>query len=221
MDLRHKTVLELGCGATGRDADEFLRRGAHYIGIDISTRAVKALESRVRTAYPHYRVSQATAIRPAHLVARKHPQAFLISGDLVRELERCRTIAAGGIFVVHAHSSLHYFPPVLLRRILRNIAAVSRYLSVGFKTPSDRTFVLGEKLLHFAHAAVYENEIHRQVRFFYSRREVERLLTTAGFETLLVEECSERFDARQRGRNQFSPFINAVARSLTFSRSCV
>ncbi len=194
LPIQDYTVVEIGPGATGRDAELFLEHGASYIGLEISSLATKHLQEKLDKKFP----------------GQSHN---IVNGDIRTDLENTLKNIDGPV-VVHSHSSLHYFTPNVLDQILDCIQTQAGYLSVGLKSTDDVSATKGIQHNSFSTARVYENHIHRQMRFYYSMDEIKTLLKRHNFQPIHLKKHQEYFDAKKTGKPAFADFISCVAKSV-------
>ncbi len=202
-----RRIIELGAGATGRDAVEFINAGARYVGIEISSFAARRLAENIRreTGQRPKVVSWSSRARFFHSWrAEKRP--LILVGDFAEALP-----FFGRCDLVFSYSSLHYFPPVVLQRTLKNVRRISSHFAVAVKTTSDRLAHQGDRLPLPGGGRIYENDTHRQVRFFFLSERFKNIVKKSDFRVVRIHVGAEEFDAAKPSKGRQSPFINILA----------
>lgn len=205
---RSRSVLELGCGASAKDARFFLESGFSYTGVDVSEVACRKTSERLGDKYAPQLISGAEL---GSIAQPSRGQSVIVNGESLDVLRGLRQ--NGATFgVVHSYSSLHYLPPSLLDAALQEIRAIcTGYLSLAIKTAMDRTYIMGAETL-YPNARVYENGNKCDLRFAYTPEMVRKILENNGFEMVVQNVRAEEFDAAQQGVERYSQFINTIAR---------
>jgi SAM-dependent methyltransferase len=135
IDFRNKRVLEIGLGQ-GADAEQIIRRGARWNGIDLTAESVRRVQTRFKLRkLPYERIEQGSAVAlpfadASFDIVFSHGVLHHIPDIAVAQREIHRVLKPGGelIAMLYAKWSLNY---LLSIQIVRRLALLMLY-GVGY-----------------------------------------------------------------------------------------
>jgi len=184
-------LLDLGCG-TGRLCVALAARGYRPLAVDLSEEMLRVVAEKAAAAHVDVDRLKANVVELDCLEEASFDYAACLFSTLGmiqgaanrrRAIEHVfRLLRPGGIFVVHAHN-----------------------LWFNFWTSRGRCFLAGDlwrRLIRSAHTGDYDMPPHLGIGsltlHLFTRRELRRILTNAGFHIVAVRPLSLRPDGRLR-----------------------
>ncbi|MEO8152720.1 MAG: class I SAM-dependent methyltransferase [Rhizobacter sp.] len=165
IEFESKQVLEIGLGQ-GADAEQMIRRGAIWSGLDLTPESVARVETRLALRQlPHQSVKQGSVLQIPHAshtfdIVVSHGVLHHVPDILVAQREICRVLKPDGELVVmlYAKWSLNYLVSIGL---FRRLGLIALYLSG--RAPAG---ILGQHLANARAMGLWrylrmENFIHR------------------------------------------------------------